>query len=292
MDENKITVKGTPNIPIDIIVPAHGRLDLTIKCVRAIYTNTKSPFHLILLDDTPDDDEPDACSIDYFRRFKKQHDNITYIHKDQPYKEGNEFFNEGFKYCKYAFVAVVMNSVSVEPDWEIVATQFMQDTPNAGIVGFKCIFPSGVIESAGIEMMGFTPVDIGRDLPGYTMNTLHECTAVQWAFALLRKEAVLNLEEGIYHGFVGWDDIDNSFAVRKRGWKIYYCGLGVGIHESRSTRGKETIDALRLNRENAEVFYKRWGYWDLYQKANQLGDIHLRSKVSEEMQGLAYALKR
>jgi len=285
--------KGTELIPIDIIVPVHGRLDLTIKCVRAIYTNTSSPFHLIVLDDTPDNgDDPDAVSIEYFRRFQKKHDNITYIHREKPYKEGNEFFNEGLKYCKYDFVAVIMNSITVEPDWEIIATQFMKNNPMVGITGFKCLLPSGVIESAGITMMGFTPIDIGRDAPGYQLSSMHECIAVQWAFALLRKKAVEgNLEEGIFHGFVGWDDIDNSFSVRKKGWQIWYCGLGIGIHEPRSTRGKDTINALELNRANAESFYKRWGYWDLYQKANQIEGIHLKSKVAEEVQGLAFSLR-
>lgn len=292
---NKIVTsipRGTPPIPIDIIVPIHGRLDLTIKCVKALYTNTSVPFHLIVLDDTPDDkSEPDAVSIEYFKRFKEKHGNVTYIHHDVPYKEGNEFFNEGLKHCKYDFVAVVMNSVVVEPEWEIVATQFIKNNPKVGIVGFKCLFPSGAIESAGIAMMGFTPVDIGRDMPGYQLSSMYERVSVQWAFALLRKEAVVgNLHEGVYHGFVGWDDIDNSFVVRSKGWQIWYCGLGIGIHESRSTRGKDTIDALKSNRENAEIFYKRWGYWDLYQKANEIGNLHLKSKVAEEVQGIAYTL--
>ncbi len=280
-------------IPIDIIVPIHGRFDLTMKCIKAIYDKTASPFHLIVLDDTPDDrDNPDAMSPEYFRRMQKKYDNITYIHSETPYKEGNQFFNEGLRHCKYDYVATIMNSVTVEPDWEITAVDFMHHNPKVGVIGFKCLLPSGVIESAGIAMMGFTPTDIGRDSPGYTLNHMHECIAVQWAFALLRKEAVMgNLQEGIFHGFVGWDDIDNSFAIRKRGWQIWYCGLGVGIHESRSTRGKDTVEVLEKNRDNAGTFYKRWGYWTLYQKANRTNTIHDKSKIAEEVRGLAYTLK-
>lgn len=285
--------KSVEKTPIDIIVPIHGRFDLTMKCIRAIYERTVSPFHLIVLDDTPDDkDDPDAISPEYFRRMQEKHDNITYIHKDRPYKEGNEFFNEGLEHCKHDFVAVIMNSVTVEPEWEVVAVNFMASSPKVGIVGFKCLLPTGSIESAGITMMGFTPIDIGRDSPGYGLCSMHECIAVQWAFALLRKSAVKgNLEEDVYHGFVGWDDIDNSFKIRSLGWQIWYCGLGTGVHEVRSTRGKDSIEALEKNRVNAEVFYKRWGYWDLYQKANELGTIHDKSKVAEEVRGLAFTLR-
>jgi hypothetical protein len=45
---------------------------------------------------------------------------------DKPYAEGNEFFVEGFKLCKYEYVATVMNSIKVEPDWETVALQLME----------------------------------------------------------------------------------------------------------------------------------------------------------------------
>ena len=286
--------QGSVMLPLDIIVPVHGRLDLTMKCVKAIYDRTTAPFHLIVLDDTVDDGtDPEAMSPEYFRRLKIQHNNVTYIHNDKPYKEGNEFFNEGLKHCKHEFVAVIMNSVTVEPEWEIVAINFMQSNPKVGIIGFKTLIPSGVIESAGITMMGFTPIDIGRDSPGYQLNSMHECIAVQWAFALLRKQAVVgNLQEGVFHGFVGWDDIDNSFYVRSKGWQIWYCGLGVGIHEPRSTRGKDTVEAMHLNRDNAEKFYKRWGYWDLYQRANRADTMHVKSKVAEEVQGLAFSLRR
>ena len=285
------SIQNKGEIPIDIMVPAHGRLDLTLRCIRTIYDNTASPFHLIILDDTPmGSDDPDALLGEYIRRLKKN--NITHLRHNKPYKEGNEFFNEGLKHCKHEFVAVVMNSVTVEPDWEQVATGFMRDTPDVGIIGFKTLLPSGTIESAGITMMGFTPMDIGRDFPGYKLSSMHECIAVQWAFALLRKKAIVgNLEENLYHGFVGWDDIDNSFTVRSKGWKIYYCGLGVGIHETRSTRGKDTIDAVEKNRKNAEVFYKRWGYWDLYQQANKTDSIDLKSKIAQEVQGLAFSLR-
>lgn len=277
-------------IPIDIIVPAHGKMDLTLRCVSAIYDRTTYPFHLIVLDDTPlGKNNPDALLGEYLKRLDAKHGNITYVHRKTPYREGNEFFNEGLKYCRHKFVAVIMNSITVDPEWELVAVNFMNNNPKVGVIGFKCLFPTGVIESAGIVMQGFTPIDIGRDSAGHSLSGLHECIAVQWAFALLRKEAVVgNLQEGVFHGFVGWDDIDNSFVIRSKGWHIFYCGLGSGTHEPRATRGKDTLDVLMKNRENAEKFYKRWGYWDLYQKANEAQNMHDKSKIVEEIRGLAH----
>ena len=253
--------------PIDIVVPAHGRLDLTIRCIHSIRKNTSSPFHLIVVDDSTEDmdDGMDMTKI-YMERLAERYDNVTYIHSDVPYDNGNQIFNIGFKHCKYDFVAFVMNSMTVEPDWEIIAAQFMRQNPNAGVIGFKCLFPSGIIESAGIKMVGYTPVDVGRDMPGHRLSAIYETPAAQWAFALVRKQAGENLEEDVYNGFKGWDDIDNCFVVRKRGYKIFYCGLGVGYHEPRATRGRNDLESHFLNLQNGEAFYKRWGYWDLFKK--------------------------
>ncbi len=253
--------------PIDIIVPTHGRLDLTIRCIHAIYENTKAPFHLIVVDDSTEDmdDGLDMTRI-YMERLQSKRDNVTYIRSEEPYKNGNQIFNVGLKAMKYDFAATVMNSVLVEPDWETVATFFMRANPKVGVIGFKCLFPSGIIESAGIQMMGYTPVDVGRDMPGHRLSAMYETPAAQWAFALIRKEAAYPLEEDVFNGFKGWDDIDNCFVVRDRGYSIFYCGLGVGYHEPRATRGSNDMTSHFENLQNGEAFYKRWGYWDLYKE--------------------------
>ena len=287
MELNKgATPQRVAPIPIDIILPVHGRPELTVQCVKSLYGWTQTPFHLIVLDDTDASIEqgsfhqvdPVEVTSPYFERLIKQRNNITYINRKTPYKCGNEFFNEGFRYCKHDYVATVMNSMTVEQGWETVALQIMEQDPKIGIVGFKCLFPWGTIESAGIVFNGFLPCDFGRDEPGFRHPEVSEVAAIQWAFALLRKKAVIgNLQEDLFHGFVGWDDIDNCFAVRDKGWKVLYCGQGVGIHQPRATRGTNSIEAALKNKANAHTFYKRWGYWEMYQEANKM-DVSYKLK--------------
>jgi len=119
------------------------------------------------------------------------------------------------------------------------------------------------IESAGIKMRRWLPTDMGRDQPSHRLSNVYEPDAIQWAFCMLRKEAALgNLDENTFHGFRGWDDIDNCFVLKKKGWKVYYCGAGAGFHEPRATRGDDSPLAAQENRENGVAFYKRWGFWD------------------------------
>ncbi len=260
------------NQPIDIIMPTHGRLDLTMSSVNALYENTRAPFHLIVVDDSTD------LTPQYFEELKKEHTNITFIHSDEPYKSGNQIFNIGLQHGDSPFVVTVMNSVRVEPEWEVVGLKLMKDNPKIGAIGFKCLFPWGLIESAGIGMMSFLPIDLGRDQPGHRLTCIYECSAVQWAFAMLRKEAIIGkltentykgLDEDTYIGFKGWDDLDNCFVLRKNGWQVFYCGLGVGYHTPRATRGTNTgneLDNWGKNQENSIIFYKRWGLWDKVKK--------------------------
>jgi len=247
---------------VDIIMPTHGRLDMTLAAVEALYENTQTDFHLIVVDDSTD------LTPEYFKWLQNEHKNITFVHSDEPYKSGNQIFNIGLKHGDSPYAATIMNSVRVEPDWEGTALQLMDDNSDIGAIGFKCLFPSGLIESAGIALMNYVPIDLGRDEPGHRLSVIYECQAVQWAFALLRKEA-LNLSEGnyrldesSYNGFRGWDDIDNCFVLRKNGWKIFYCGLGAGYHTPRTTRG----DKNATNYENSIIFYKRWGLWEEVRK--------------------------
>ena len=277
-----MTEELNANEEIDIILITHGKLDaLTRHCVKAIYDNTRSRFRLIVVDDsTPDMDDGTDETPAFFERLKLQYTNVLYIHSEDQFVCGNQIFNIGLANSSNRFVATVMNSVMVEPDWDVMALQMMQAGPKIGILGLKCLKlgwgkgPNGeeldgAIESAGIYMNGLMPYDLGRDEWSHRRTCSYPTFSLQWAFALLRREAVAgNLREDIYNGFVGFDDIDNTLYLRYKGWEAWYCGLGAGFHQTHATRGGNTDDKFLANRRNAEAFYKRWGYWETFREEN------------------------
>ena len=263
--------------PIDIILLTHGGLEeLTIPCVRAIYANTANLFHLIVVDDsTPDMDEGKDHTPQWFKTLQIDQTNITFIHSHEPYKSGNQVINIGLGAGNHRFVAAIGNSTIVEPEWDIVPIRLMQRNPKIGVIGMKCLKlgwspeQDGQIESAGIYMHGFVPCDAGRDERGHRLAKAYPCFSVQWSFVLVRREAVEgNLDENIWQGFVGWDDIDNSVYLRYKGWEVWYCGQSAGYHKTHATRGSNSDEVLLKNRINGEIFVKRWGYWDLFRQAN------------------------
>ncbi len=268
--EAVITIPKT-DTEIDIIVPSHNKgsfgLELTMGCIKHLYNYTKHPFHLIVVDDSND------ITPLWLTGLQKEKSNVTYVHSDTPYTSGNQVFNIGLAHCNNEFVATVMNSMTVQPDWELVAIELLKRNPKIATIGLKCLFPWGTIESAGIALVegmnwggvqvaGIYPTDIGANFPSHLLCNIYERDAVQWAFAMHRREAIQgNLAENVYHGFLGWDDIDNCYVLRQKGWKVFYCGMGSGYHLPRATRGVENEDAekIRLNYENGDIFRKRWG---------------------------------
>jgi GT2 family glycosyltransferase len=252
---------------LDVLVISHNHIELITNCLLTLYRNTaNTPFHLIVLDDSTD-----LVPI-WLNQFSKEHSNITYIHSPIPYKNGNQIFETAFTYCKTPFMATVMNSMRVEPEWEFGGLQLINSDPKIGCVGFKCLFPNGRIESAGIHMIKYLPCDLGRDFAGHNLSVSREVPACQWAFALVRVAAAKGtLDVEGFHGFRGWDDIDNCFVLKKNGWKIFSCGEGAGYHEPRATRGDNSELAVRENRENGIYFFKRWGLYEAFVKDNPDG---------------------
>ena len=254
---------------LDVLMTTHNRLDLTMASVKALYDCTARPFHLIVVDDSTD------LTPLYFADLQQEHDNITYIHSDIPYESGNQIFNIGLAQTKTPYTAIVMNSVRVEPEWDIQPIQVFIEQPKIGVLALKNLFPDGSIESAGIalgdsekvdfgrfkEISTHIPVDMFTGQPGHRAGLIYECYSAQWAFVLLRREAVPVLEEDVYHGFKGWDDIDNTLIMKKNGWDVFYCGGSAGYHQPRATRGDDSLEGAKLNMDNAVNFFKRWGLW-------------------------------
>ncbi len=265
---------------LDIIVLTHGHMELSIRCVKALYKHTSIPFHLIVMDDsTPDMNDGTDMTPEWFTRFAAAHDNCTLVHSDEPYGTSLHLFEMAFPYCKTPYVTVVVNSMVVEPEWELAALQVMETNSAIGMIGLKCLrMGTELIESAGLAYTidNTQLADMGRGLSSHRLSKLYECDAVQWAFVLLRLEAVKdNLGADIYWGFKGMEEFETCYTMRQKGWKIYFCGLGVGYHQTLATRIATSDDDIIKNLQNKELFSKRWGFWSDYHKMHrQLGEYY------------------
>lgn len=243
---------------LDILVITHNHLELSINCVKAIVQNTASPFTLTILDDSTD------LTPDYFTAFCKEHPNVRY-HRVEPPGCANKLWNIGLRETSNLYVATIVNSVIVEPEWDLPAVELLENNPRAGMVGFKLLYLHGTIWHAGCKLGDGIFNHIGVGQPGHRFAKNYRCPAVTGAMVLARRLALdKGWDETTYHGFTGWDDIDLCMQMRTDGWEVWYTGLGCGYHIEAPTRlqGKtpeEQAEFWKKYEENKQRFLTKWG---------------------------------
>lgn len=242
---------------LDIILATHNHLDLTIRAIDALYAYTNAPFRLIVVDDSTD------LTATYLFKLGGEKDNLKLIHSDVPYTHHNQIIQTGLDHAESDIVGYLGNSTRVEPNWLDVALPLMKQDLSIGITGFKLVYESGSIEHAGIFWTPDMPhhYNIGVNEPGHRLTFIREVPAVGWALVLIRRAALIEpLDTKIYHGFRGYDDVDACFEMKKRGWKVIYCGIGAAYHSAGATRHENADEKFSQEaEENRQTFLERWG---------------------------------
>lgn len=243
---------------LDIILATHNNLGMTIWCIEHLYTNTSIPFKLTVIDDSTD------LTPTWLHWWRAQgHENFNVVRPEEKITSGNQLINIGLKNTDSEYVVFLTNSTLVQPQWLDGAWGIMHQHEDIGVMGFKLLKPSGVTEHAGIC---FTPemphhMNYGVGDPPWYNTEIKELGIVGWALVLLRRKAMPEggLDEITYHGFRGYDDLDNCLTIQKAGWKIVYCGLGCAIHHALATRGDMSQKAMEEYEENRRRFTVKWG---------------------------------
>ncbi len=243
---------------IDVLLLTHNKLRNTLQCLESLSQNTPQKYRLIVVDDSTD------LTPAYFNsQFHADYPGVDmkYLRPDKPFTSGNQAINFAMPTVESEYFVFLCNSTFVEPDWLTGALWIMDGEPKAAIVGFKLLFwLSGMIIEAGEQIdpvTCFRP-NIGMYEPGHRYCSIREVPAIGWAVVLIRKAAMFHLDEDFLIGFRGADDTDNCLEFRKRGWKIYYNGMGAAYHIMHSCQGGGTDKGVKEMTENYLRFAEKW----------------------------------
>lgn len=236
---------------LDIILATHNHLEYTIQAIDALKQNTSIDYKLTVVDDSID------LTPSYISGLSG---NLNYIRPIEKLVEGNQIINIGLKNTESNPVVFITQNTFVEPDWVAGPLNLFNGTDKIGLVGCKSLFRNGIIEQAGLYLPkdGDQTYAIGRNEPGHRYSNTYEVPAVGFCLVFINRLAFPDgLPTGLYpNGFANFDDIDTCFDVKKRGWKVLYCGGSIAYHIAGATKDEDWGDKLEANRR---FFISRWG---------------------------------
>lgn len=236
---------------LDIIIPTHNHIEYTIQCIEAIKRYTAIPYRITCIDDSTDNLTPQ-----YLESLKDSL-NCKYVYFERT--EGNANLNKGLAETESNPCVFMAQNTIVEPYWYNYPLSIF-DEKTIGLIGIKLLYPSGIIEHAGIIQVGDAWADIGRGEPGHRYSYTLDVPAVGFALVFINRLAFPDgFPEKLYpYGFAGPDDVDICFTIRKQGWRVIYCGESSAFHIANAVRTKdekyyERAEACR------KFFISRWG---------------------------------
>lgn len=249
---------------ISVVTLTHNKLDYTRICLASLLRTTWRPWELVVVDNGSTDgtgawlasfrEEAGALGVDV--RVVRNAGNVGC----------STARNQGIEEARGEWVVFVDNDVALRSaDWLRGLTDCVGSAPDVGIAGPKLVYPfpphdiqfaGGAVSPSGrVQFMGRGRP---RDDPRFNRRRETQCS-ISACFML--PAAVLAETGGFDEAFnpVEYEDIDLSYRVRSRGYRILYEPAVEMYHfENATTRGTPSLPNTALIVRHGLLFKRRW----------------------------------
>jgi GT2 family glycosyltransferase len=243
------------NPKISIIIPTHGKLAITLTCLRSIAANMPSvPIEVLVLEDCSNDAEIDRLAAVTGLRYIRHPENLGFVRSN----------NRAADLAKGEYLYFLNNDTQVTRGWLDAMLDVFHTKSDCGLVGSKFVFPDGILQEAGgIVWKNATGKIIGRgeDPSDPEFNYLREVDYCAGASLLIRRDFFDELgrfDERYVPAY--FEDVDLAFKVRAAGRKLYYQPKSTIIHYEGVSHGADGTDVKNaLLVVNRAKFLDKWG---------------------------------
>jgi GT2 family glycosyltransferase len=232
---------------VSIVVPVHGRAQLTRRCLDALLGGLDDRCEVIVVDDASTDATP-ALLASYGEAIRTLtlERNAGYAHA----------CNAGAALATHGLLLFLNNDTEPRAGWLEAMRGCMQEHPAAEVVGAKLLYPTGAVQHAGVAIGqdGF-PHNLYAGLPSEhpAVNRSRALQAVTGACMLVRRAAFERLG-GFDEGYLNsLEDVDLCLRVGARGGEVRYCPEAVLVHLESASRGRRERFA-----RSVEHYRERW----------------------------------
>jgi GT2 family glycosyltransferase len=232
----------------DIIIPIWNQFDYTKACIESIFSRTKFPFHLILVDNASL--QPTRRYLERLVQDKK--DTVTLL-RNEKNLGFVQAVNQGMRNSSAPYVCLLNNDTVVAADWlmEMVkVAQSRQDigivNPNSNTLGYKLLGKARALEAVAEELKSFSGA----------------YSELAWAngFCMLIKRKLiqqLGLFDEIY-GMGTFEDADFSKRAQRLSYLCVCARAAFVYHRERRSFIKYRKFDQDFNR-NRQIFFAKWG---------------------------------
>lgn len=279
-EDTQLNIQTKTDFPlISIIILCYNKVEVTKKCLKALFENTKYPnFEVILLDNGSVDETPD-----YLLTFGET---VKYIRveKNLGFVGGNNYASQ---FAKGDFIVFLNNDTEPQSGWLTHLLRTFDYHKDAGAAGSMLIFSDGKLQEAGgVIFNDASGWNYGRnDSPSDSKYSY--CREVDYcsgAALMIRKDLfnqIGKFDERFSPAY--YEDTDLCFNVRKFGYKVYYNPFSKVVHHEGATAGTDLNSGFkRFQVINLPKFIDKWKEELKHQYPN---DAKLRFKFCDRNKG-------
>ncbi len=239
---------------VSIVVPVHGRWDLTAACLRSLAsTYALTPYEVVVVDDASPDDTRDRLADVAGVRVHALDENVGFLRA----------CNAGIAQARGEWVLLLNNDTEVQQGWLDAMVRAARSAPDVGVVGARLLNGDGTLQDAGgIVFQDATAWNYGRRWSPEDPRVLHrrEVDYVTGAVLLARRSLLEQLggfDERYAPAY--YEDTDLGFAARAAGFRVLYEPAAVVVHDEGGSHGTAESSGIKAYQQvNRRVFREKW----------------------------------
>lgn len=239
---------------VSIVIPVHGKSDLTIGCLHSIATiGSAIAYEVIVVDDqSPDNTASVLAGVA----------NLKVV--TNPVNVGfTKACNAGIAAATGEYVLLLNNDTEVTPGWLEAMVETADADPTIGVVGAKLLFADGTLQEAGgIIWSDGSGLNYGRGEKANSgaYHVVREVDYCSGACILVRAD-LLDRLGGLDERYspAYYEDTDLAFAARSLGYKVVFQPEAQIVHHEGGSHGTDVmVGVKRYQNVNRLVFAEKW----------------------------------
>ena len=262
-----------------IIILTHNQLEYTKKCIESIFTHTKEPFELIVVDNGSTDgtveylesevggwekgiDDSLIGRLDDSGKGKGQRAEVRIIRNEENlgFAVGN---NQGMAAATGDYILLMNNDIVVTSGWLEHLISCAERSPRIGIVGPMSNYVSGpqLVKDVTYNITTLDGLDdFGAEFSKKYAGKVERLMRVV-GFCMLIKRAVINKIGGMdgRYGLGNFEDDDFSLRATLAGFESWIAEDCFIHHFGNRTFIGAKIDYRESLHKNWEIFKRKWG---------------------------------